>query len=338
MKKNTILYHYVQALLNSLQRHGKNSKAILASCDIPIFSEDSSELRVPVDNFVNLLKKTIVELNDEHFGLVEPALPIGSFFYASHVMSSCANLGKALQLGIGYYQLNSNAYSIELVEHVDEIEFRVNLNKPELDPDHLLAEFVLNAWHRFASWMIGKNILLKSASFNYPPPRHEPEYQYLFPGIRKFDQPWLSLSFSRDYLMMPIIKKNTGELELFLKNTFQNLLFSPIDDQSLTAKIRLIIENYENNNFPSFNLVAGELFMTEKTLRAKLNKEGVSYQKIKDFMRRDTAIYYLTKQNFSIAEIAFKSGFSEPSAFIRAFKKWTGLTPTAYRCNKEEVA
>ncbi|WNC73823.1 AraC family transcriptional regulator [Thalassotalea psychrophila] len=331
MKKNTIIYHYVQALVNSLNRHGKDSKAILANCDIPAFSGNNNELRIPTDNFVKLLKQTIVELDDEHFGLVEPALPIGSFFYASHVMSSCANLGKALELGIGYYQLNSNAYKIELVEHIDEIEFRVSINKPELDPDHLLAEFVLNAWHRFASWMIGKNILLKSASFNYAPPKHESEYQYLFPCLRKFDQQWLSFTFSRDYLAMPIIKKNTGELEQYLRNTFQNLLFTPIDDQSLTAKIRLIIEGYEENNFPTFTLVADKLFMTEKTLRARLNKEGGSYQKIKDYMRRDSAIYYLTKQNLSIAEIAFKSGFSEPSGFIRAFKKWTGSTPTAYR-------
>ncbi|WOH38598.1 AraC family transcriptional regulator [Thalassotalea fonticola] len=335
MKKNTIIYHYVQALVNSLNRHGKDSASILASCGISAYEAENSHLRISTENFVNLLKQTILELDDEHFGLIEQPLPIGSFFYASHVMSSCANLGKALELGFGYYQLHCQAYQLELYTTGDEVEIRVVLANPELDPEHLLAEFILNAWHRFASWLIGKNIIIRCASFDYSPPAHESEYQYLFPGIRKFNQPFLSLSFSKDYLAMPIIKKNTGELEQYLKNTFQNLLFTPIDDQSLSAKIRLIIEDFEENNFPSFTLVADKLFMTEKTLRAKLNKEGVSYQKIKDFMRRDSAIYYLTKQHLSIAEIAYKTGFSEPSGFIRAFKKWTGLTPTVYR-GKEE--
>jgi len=71
--------------------------------------------------------------------------------------------------------------------------------------------------------------------------------------------------------------------------------------------------------------------MTTKTLRLKLKNEGITYQKHKDVMRRDLAIHYLTKQNVPITKIAQRLGFSEPSAFNRAFKTWTGVTPGAYR-------
>jgi len=273
-------------------------------------------------------------LNDEYFGLVEPTLPIGTFYYGSHIMITAPTLKKALEMGIGYYQLFSKAYNIKLTLTEDEVELSVKLTKPELDPDNLLAEFVLIAWHRFASWLVGKNILLKKVCFDYPIPAHETEYQYLFPALREFNQDKLSLHFSREYLMLPIVK-NVQELEKYLKSAFENLLLKPIDDDSLSAKIRLLIEDNKENNFPTFEVVASALCMTPKTLRNKLKKEGVSYQKIKDILRRDTAIYYLTKQHYSIAEIAQKTGFSEPSGFVRAFKNWTGLTPAAYRVQEE---
>lgn len=68
-----------------------------------------------------------------------------------------------------------------------------------------------------------------------------------------------------------------------------------------------------------------------QTLRRHLREEGSSFQELKDHLRRDLAIYYLGRNEMTIEIIAEQLGFSEPSAFHRAFKKWTGLTPGAYR-------
>lgn len=71
--------------------------------------------------------------------------------------------------------------------------------------------------------------------------------------------------------------------------------------------------------------------MSAQTLRRHLREEGSSFQELKDNLRRDLAIYHLSRNEISIQLIAEQLGFSEPSAFHRAFKKWTGLTPGAYR-------
>mgnify|MGYP006207581605 CR=1 FL=1 len=74
--------------------------------------------------------------------------------------------------------------------------------------------------------------------------------------------------------------------------------------------------------------------VSPQTLRRHLREEGTSFQALKDELRRDIAIYHLGRADLSLLEIAEQLGFSEPSAFHRAFKKWTGLTPGAYRAQQ----
>ena len=81
----------------------------------------------------------------------------------------------------------------------------------------------------------------------------------------------------------------------------------------------------------SFELVSSELNMTTHTLRRRLKDEGNSFQEIKDSIRRDRAMVLLDKPTLVLHDIAAQLGFSEPAAFNRAFKKWTGLTPGQYR-------
>ncbi len=71
--------------------------------------------------------------------------------------------------------------------------------------------------------------------------------------------------------------------------------------------------------------------MSERTLRRQLSNEGISFQEAKNIARRKWAKYYLAKSNMSLTEIAFELGYSELSAFSRAFRHWVGETPQAYR-------
>jgi AraC-like DNA-binding protein len=77
--------------------------------------------------------------------------------------------------------------------------------------------------------------------------------------------------------------------------------------------------------------LAEEMHMTERTLRRKLHEEGTNFQRIKDDYRRDKAMIELSQADKPIQKIAEELGFAEPSAFSRAFKKWTGLTPIRYK-------
>jgi AraC-like DNA-binding protein len=73
------------------------------------------------------------------------------------------------------------------------------------------------------------------------------------------------------------------------------------------------------------------LYMSESSLRRRLQAEQTSYQAIKDEVRCQVAIDMLLHENARIADIAELLGFTEPSSFVRSFKGWTGYTPKAYK-------
>jgi AraC-like DNA-binding protein len=125
-------------------------------------------------------------------------------------------------------------------------------------------------------------------------------------------------------------------LREFLREAPGNLIVIPDNDNSVTAQVRSVIGKDFREDFPDFESVAKVLHTTPQTLRRRLKQENSSYQEIKDTMRRDAAIYYLSRSQYSINEIADLMGFSEPSTFHRAFKKWTGLTPGNYRSHTSQ--
>src|SRR5262249_51184928 len=80
-----------------------------------------------------------------------------------------------------------------------------------------------------------------------------------------------------------------------------------------------------------FDAIAGRLHMTTRTLRRKLDGEGTSFRKLVDETKMRVAIRYLRDTDLAIEEIAYSLGFSDPAAFRRAFRRWTGHGPLEFR-------
>jgi AraC-like DNA-binding protein len=108
------------------------------------------------------------------------------------------------------------------------------------------------------------------------------------------------------------------------------MLTQSYSSASWTYNVRDIVRR-RLRDVPELNDVAKTLEVHPQTLRRRLSSEGTTFKDIKTQVRRDTALHFLGKQGLSIEEIAHRAGFSESSAFIRAFKGWTGVTPYTYR-------
>ena len=187
-------------------------------------------------------------------------------------------------------------------------------------------------WHRLGSWLIGQRIRLHQATFSYPMPAHASEYDLLFPCTQVFGAPNSSLVFPARYLGLPLLQ-DERTLKHFLERSPADLLSRPDEGDSLSSQLRRLLSR-DRTPWPDLEAVAQHLHISPQTLRRHLREEGTSFQALKDELRRDIAIYHLGRADLSLQEIAEQLGFSEPSAFHRAFKKWTGVTPGAYRAQE----
>ncbi len=85
---------------------------------------------------------------------------------------------------------------------------------------------------------------------------------------------------------------------------------------------------------PGLEMLGRQLHMTPRSIGRKLQEEGTSLRKIKESLRREHAIRLLTTENLSIADVSEKVGFSETASFCRAFKRWTGQSPSNWTSHR----
>ena len=132
--------------------------------------------------------------------------------------------------------------------------------------------------------------------------------------------------------------QNEQTLTEFLRSAPYPLIAAelPEPDGSTSRFIRELAARDFGKSFPTADEVARHLNVSTRTVHRRLRGEGTSYQALKDAIRRDAALAYLSRPELSISAVALLLGFQEPSAFHRSFRKWTGYTPGRWRALDEE--
>jgi AraC-like DNA-binding protein len=324
--------HYFREALNCAVRKGFDGDEILSTLAINI---EPDQQRVDGEQMASLVQYLWANLNDEFLGCTNQPCKRGMFpFMARHVLHY-KSLEKILEQGFSFYNLVTDDLQMKLVKNGDFAELEFIFFHPELDPNHFFLEFWLIIWHRFSSWLIDVKIPLRHVCFTHAKPAHSQEAKLLFSCRHSFNRPRVKLCFHAKYLDLPCVRTRK-ELTHFLRESPADLITIPGSEHSFKAKIRGIIIDHESDSLycPSFGTIALSLNMSAQTLRRRLKVEGTSYPMIKDEIRRDLAIDYLLNSNRSITDISTALGFSEPRSFTRAFKDWTGISPSKYSRTK----
>lgn len=326
----TVDIHYVQAALRCAQRQGHLPEALLEQ--VGIWPQQLYQPRAPAAQMAALVQQIWALLDDEFMGCTANPCKRGVFAMMTRHALHYDNLQAILQQGIEFYNLFTDDIQMHLKRRGELAEIEFWFADPALDPDHFYTEFWLVIWHRFASWVIGRRIRLEQVSFPYAIPPHSSELKYLFPCQHRFNQPMLKLSFRADYLAQERVRSQR-DLAQFLRDSPRALMVLPDDKESYRARIRsrLLNQATDQLRLPPFEQLASEFGLSGQTLRRRLKDEGSSYPRIKDEVRQDLAIEKLRILQFPIAEIAAQLGFSEARSFTRAFRQWTGYSPSEYR-------
>ncbi len=329
-RPHSISLHFVQAVLNAARRMGLDEQQLLDESGISPQLLENLGLRVTSDQFSRLML-AIWQLGDDEFmGLTPQRSRHGVFALMARQVVRCKSLGAVYYQLSRFYNLTNESLHLELQVEGDQARFFMRLAAAEQDADHLFREFFMLLWHRFPSWLIGQRIPLNHVGFDYPEPDNAPEYRLLFPCPTCFDQATNSLVFPVTLLNAPVVQ-TPATLRVHLKRAPLDWFVYQTYNSAYTRNVLDYLEGSPDLALTSIQEVAAVLHLTERTLRRKLAQEGTSFQDIKDGIRRDLAIHLLNRPALSMTEISRQLGFSEASAFTRAFRQWTGISPGHYR-------
>ncbi|HSW12877.1 MAG TPA: AraC family transcriptional regulator [Solimonas sp.] len=242
----------------------------------------------------------------------------------------------AAEIAVRYLDL-SYAFARYRLENVgkDLLIILDDSNVPE-DVRQFLVERDFTAWANAAWEMRPGGFPGRSAQFRFP----RPDYAWRFDkicGVRpSFDAPMNAILLSAKDLDAPLPQANPMMARM-CEEQCRQLLARRRVRSGLAGQIRdRLLRN--PGEMPSLETVAEELHMASRSLRRRLDEEGTTFRALVDEVRQTLAEELLMSAHMKLAEIAARLGYTEPAAFISAFKRWKGMSPTAYRQQRQRGA
>ncbi|KJM61655.1 AraC family transcriptional regulator [Pluralibacter gergoviae] len=191
------------------------------------------------------------------------------------------------------------------------------------------AELTLGMFMNIVRHVLGKSWAPREVHFEHPRPQQWHEHCKLFDAPVYFDQPFNSLIIPRRDLQRPM-PEHDPMLLLVMQDAIRRIN-APAAGQGCVNQTRTQIHLQLVNGEPSLEIIADRLNLSPWSLQRRLKEESTSFTALVDSVRKEMATHYLEQPNLPVSEMALLLGYSEVSAFSRAFRRWFGCSPSRCR-------
>lgn len=330
----TVSIGFVTGMLAGVTLRGMDPAPLLASAGIDPRSLQDPTARVPLAGYAALYNTVVEALDDEGFALFASPLRRGTFEFLCRGVLSSPTLEEALQRAGRFLRLVLPELRVTVSRGQRAAQLEIAEARPLAaapgDPRRVFAfEWLLRLLHSLACWLAGRGLALDGVAFPYPRPPHASDYGLIYTERSSFGSSTLVARFTSNLLDLPV-RRDEADLAAFLDGAPGKISMLYRRDRETVRRVRDLIAAALPQPL-SIEDAARELFLSPRTLHRRLHEEGSSFRAVKDAVRRDFALARLEKTRQPIAQIAADLGYSEPSAFFRAFQAWTGVAPTRYR-------
>ncbi|HEY4175975.1 MAG TPA: AraC family transcriptional regulator [Kofleriaceae bacterium] len=253
--------------------------------------------------------------------------PTGAFGIVEYVCRSAPTVGAALRQWVRYLNLLDDAVTVALLVEGDRAYLRVERESEAPAPaSHELCWALVARQARELSAVPFRLIAVELA---HRAPCDIASYRTWFAAPVVFGAEHTQLVIPAAALEASLVSSDPKLLAILLRAADELDRKMPTDP-TLTTQVKRVLRDALRSDEATIDQVASRLGLTGRSLQRRLKDEGTAFQTVREDVRRELAQRYLD-DNLSIAEISFLLGFSEPSAFFRAFKRWTGQTPVESR-------
>lgn len=324
---------FPRILLALLEDRGLNGQALLKDLGLDATALASPEGRVSPRQYAGLAAGALELSGDPGLGLQlalrTPPTAHGNLGVA---MMSSATLGDAMQLALRYMPLLQSNLPLHLQLDADRVTLSLGNDVPLPAPLHrYFSEAMLFGVFRSATWILGCQDLDCELHFDFPAPEPLPA---CLPTCR-YDQPHCQISFAPDLLALPLPMADSATRARAIEHCEREAALYGAPTAGLCSRVRQELERSPQCP-PNLAQVAARLHLSERSLKRHLQAAGTSFRLLLTAVRQQQARQLLKHGEVPLHRIAEQLGYTDPSNFTRAFKRWTGKTPSALRRTQSE--
>ena len=313
-----------------LKSMGIDIDVFLESINIDPQSVKSVDVHIPVETYLYIQEEAVKRTGDDCFGLhMGEYAEAGSWSILGYMMMNCENLGQAFSKAGRYSRIIGNLIEAAAVFQFNKVKF-VFFTPPHAPVmTRHCYESTFSSSVRMLRTLTGKQINPAKIGFAYPEPKDRSEYERVFQCPVLFDQKENFMVLETKIAKIPVLLSNPALLEHFETYAQDFIARMEHTDEYTRAVTHIVLAHLDDVDL-SIKKVAKEMSVSVRTLQKRLEEEGVLFSDLLRSIREKLAKQYLT-ENYTVEQITYMLGFSEPSVFRKAFKKWIGMTPKEYR-------
>lgn len=300
-----------------------------AGFDLALLQDADATIAIDVED---ALWNGAAELTgDDLFGLHSTALlRPGMLDVLDYVVRTAPTIRESMDRLARYNRLMHSDAVFTVVDHGDRVRIEHAFATPGRKPSLHASDMTLASLIVVASQLSGRPIAALSVELPHEK-RHAEAYAEVFGTAPHFDRPLGAVELAREDIDRPCPTADAALGTVMLRHAELLLAALPAPTATFASRVKQLLATKIEGGMLSLAAAAHELRMSERSLQRKLADENLTFEDLVDELRQDLARRYLADPKIAIGEVAYLLGYSEPSAFHRAFKRWTGVTPAEAR-------
>ena len=331
----TVSMNWVNTVLDAAARQGVAREALLTQAGIAL--DDLQQERWPIDHITRLWRAAVRATQDAGFGLkagsqVGPA----NFNVVGELLQTSASLREAIAAVQKYQRLISDGGRFQMVAGAQASWLIYHPRQGALAFSPHQVEAVLAAVLSFIGGAMGTVVRPLQVQFSQPRVGLLAGYREVFACPVAFEQAFSGLLLDNALLDAPLLRADQRRAREHQRAAAARMA-ELTQGGALAQELRAWMIATLASRVPTRAEAAQALGVSERTLARRMQAQGLSFTALLDGVRRDAALQAVTHSTRALADIGLALGFAEPAVFWRAFRRWTGCTPQAWRDSPGDV-